>query len=442
MASLSKFFKRFGRTSRRWEDEGESENFEISPRAPVAAKRESALPQFRGMASELSPRSRDKGVSQVRMRLRTAFTPSQPVSDVRKFAGRTEVLKTLIRSIEDQQLHVVLYGERGIGKTSLLHVLAELSRKARYIVRYTSCGEGTDFSEIFRTIAGDIPLLYHADYDPTSEAIERGGVLADLLPPGPLTVSQISEMFAKVSNTRVIIILDEFDRSDSEVFRRLIAELVKNLSDRAIRVQLVIAGVASNLTELIAHIPSIRRNIIGLPVPPMNEEEVRELVMIGEAVSGLSFEDAAMERIISVSNGSPYLASLLSQHAGLVSTERNAVEVSHADVDLAVDRTLYEIELRMSPHTLHFIAQLERQNRGALLQILAQAAISHGGRIDGEAIALSTSGKGGAAQIADLANLIEPIPDDPGDAYRFREEGAALFLWMQRAAATLKAEAA
>ena len=157
MASLSGFFKIFGRTSRHWETEGESENFAVSPRAPVADKRENALPQFRGMASELSPRSRDKGVSQVRMRLRTAFTPSQPVSDVRKFAGRTEVLKTLIRSIEDQQLHVVLYGERGIGKTSLLHVLAELSRKARYFVRYTSCGEGSDFSEIFRTIAGDIP---------------------------------------------------------------------------------------------------------------------------------------------------------------------------------------------------------------------------------------------------------------------------------------------
>ena len=65
---------------------------------------------------------------------RTAFTPSQPVVERRLFAGRTGTLTTLIRAIEDERLHVIVYGERGIGKTSLMHVLAEAARDARYLV--------------------------------------------------------------------------------------------------------------------------------------------------------------------------------------------------------------------------------------------------------------------------------------------------------------------
>ncbi|MEO8723323.1 MAG: AAA family ATPase [Sphingobium sp.] len=387
----------------------------------------------------MTRRPSNKGSDSIRLRLREAFTPSQPVSDTRKFAGRKELLRTLIRSIEDQQLHVVLYGDRGIGKTSLLHVLEELSRKARYIVRYTSCGEGSDFSDVFRAIASDIPLLFHADYDPTADAIEQGGTLSKLLPTGMLSVSQVSEMFSKVSGTRILIILDEFDRTDFEKFRRPVAELIKNLSDRSIRVQLVIAGVASNLTELIAHIPSIRRNIIGLPLPIMEKNEVRELIKIGEAVSGLKFAAEALEDITMVASGSPYLASLLGQHAGLIAAERGATEVAAQDVSLAVDRTLYEVKLRVSPQSLFFIESLTALHADEHMGELAHAALVHSGRIAQEdvAAAFKTAAPAGSEARRAIEHLIEPIPNDPTGAYHFMEEGAGLYLWMSLAAERL-----
>ena len=66
-----------------------------------------------------------------------------------------------------------------------------------------------------------------------------------------------SDFLAKVVGTRVVVVLDEFDRSGAKEFRQNVAELIKNLSDRLVRVQVVIAGVAANLTELLEHIPSI-----------------------------------------------------------------------------------------------------------------------------------------------------------------------------------------
>lgn len=104
-----------------------------------------------------------------------AFTPSQPVSSVEQFAGRSALLDRVIRAIEDQQLHVVVYGDRGIGKTSLMRVVAELAKGARYIVHYTSCGEQSEFSETFRSVASQIRLLYDGSVDPGDENVERGG---------------------------------------------------------------------------------------------------------------------------------------------------------------------------------------------------------------------------------------------------------------------------
>lgn len=445
MSWLSTLFRPFGKSRPRrkaYAVEATPE-FELSPRSSGSALRDAGFPHFSGSASDLSRRPQAKGADSIRMRLREAFTPSQPISDTRKFAGRKDLLRTLIRSIEDQQLHVVLYGDRGIGKTSLLHVLEELSRKARYIVRYTSCGEGSDFSEVFRAIAADIPLLFHADYDPTADAIEQGGTLSKLLPTGTLSVSQVSEMFSKVSGTRVLIILDEFDRTDFEKFRRPVAELIKNLSDRSIRVQLVIAGVASNLTELIAHIPSIRRNIIGLPLPIMEKNEVRELIKIGEAVSGLKFTNEALENITMVASGSPYLASLLGQHAGLIAAERGAVEVAADDVSSAVDRTLYEVKLRVSPQSLFFIESLNASGCAEAMGDLARAALVHSGRIaqeDVEATFKAVAPKGSESRTT-IEHLIKPISDDPTGAYHFLEEGAGLYLWMSLAAERLNVEA-
>ena len=115
--------------------------------------------------------------------------------------------------------------------------------------------------EVFRTIAAHIPMLFHSAVGPTSPDVEKGKTLADILPKSTISPRIASDILAKIVGTRVVVVLDEFDRSSSEEFRQNVAELIKNLSDRLVRVQLVIAGVAGNLTELLEHIPSIQRNV-------------------------------------------------------------------------------------------------------------------------------------------------------------------------------------
>lgn len=414
---------------------------DVAPRLSIGRNRDrqdDKLPKFQGTAGDqIRSTGKRTALDRVRFHMRNAFTPSQPVLSHRMFAGRTEVLKTLIRSIEDQRLHVVLYGDRGIGKTSLLHILAQLAKDARYIVRYASCGEETHFSDLMRSIARDIPLLYHADYAPTSSEIESGRSLGDLLPEGTLTVPQISDLFSKVSNTRVLVILDEFDRAHSPAFRRSIAELIKNLSDRSSRLQLVIAGVGANLTELIEHIPSIRRNILGYQVPNMSNTEIEELIHNGEKICGLTFDREAIAFISAVAYGSPYIASLLSQHAGLAAVDREASMVEKRDVADAINHSVDEIRHRVSSLSLFQTARAKADGHGTNLGLLARLALHYGGRLmpqqADEVIRKPGQGLAYMQKMQADYGLLEPLENDPAGAYHFKEEGVPVYLWIELA---------
>jgi Cdc6-like AAA superfamily ATPase len=434
---MSWFSKMFGKSSL-----SEPDDVSVDMLASLDVKMSGAakgdnLPHFQGDASDLVRPGEPGKFVRIRARLRTAFTPSRPIQNPAMLAGRREVLETLIRSIEDQQFHVVVYGERGIGKTSLLHILAQLAADAHYLVRYASCSEDASVSEFFRSIFADIPLLYHKDYLPTSEQVEEGFSFADLLPESTLGVPVISDAFSKLNGTRLLVILDEFDRANQHDFRRGIAELVKNLSDRSIGVQLLIAGVASNLTELIEYIPSIRRNIRGLEVPNMSDEEVADMIQRAEGASGLAYTPEALKLICEAAFGLPYLASLLGQHAGLAALDRGAADVEWGDVCKAIDIAAAEMKHRISAKAIYQMNKVRSVGDRVAVLTAACAALRHGGRLVPEYMAEGVHGTEKLVRFRQAYGLIEPVNGDPVGAYVFEEEGSPVLLWMQFCQMTL-----
>jgi Cdc6-like AAA superfamily ATPase len=397
----------------------------------------SAFPRFQSTAGDqLDTKTADR-FAVVRAKLRNAYTPSQPITNQKMFAGRRDILNTLIRGIEDQRLHTVIYGERGIGKTSLLQVLAASAREARYLVVYVTCGARSDFDETFRAIASKIPLMYHSSYGPTSTEGERGDSLANILSPEPITVSAASEALAHIEGTRVLVILDEYDRAVSEDFRRGVAELLKSLSDQAVRVQILVAGVAANLTELVANVPSVQRNVFALRLPKMSASEVRDIVKNGETLCDLHFEDAAVHAIISRSMGFPYLASLISHRAALVALDAGRLEVLAEDILTATEEAVDEFRGRISRRSQMQITDLVAAGNLRILGALAGAAQSTGGWFTVEDISALfadtddiSGARAGAEWLAQQHLLIEAGDDGFGPAYRFIEPTVPVYLWL------------
>jgi Cdc6-like AAA superfamily ATPase len=396
------------------------------------------LPRFKATAGDQVDRQRSDRFTAMRLKLRSAFTPSQPVVDRRMFAGRSGVLGAMIGSLEDQRLHLVIYGSRGIGKTSLLHMLSSAAKDARYIVHYSSCGAASNFQETFRAAAAEIPLLFHNGYGPTAEEAESGANFADLLPKQGFSPRQFGELCGRMTGTRMIIVLDEFDRSESMEFRREIAELIKILSDRSVRVQLIIAGVAGDIAELVEHIPSIRRNILAVRIPLLTKDEAKELVKTGERASGLVFDPAAVDFIVQIASGWPYIASLICHHSGLAAIGASRSTVLPGDVSDALSGAMLELAGRIPKAAQAQAESLKEKGMTKVLTLLAGASLHAGGDFDLsdiDAVAgKSADGAGAKRLVAQLANdrmLIERL--DNSDLYGFIDDGLPTYLWFQGA---------
>ena len=237
--------------------------------------------------------------------------------------------------------------------------------------------ERSPTSRIFSApVLRDIPQLYLRDIDPTAIG-EHQGSLADRLTEG-FDARQLGELLAQVTGTRVIIILDEYDRAESDQFRQSVAELIKNLSDRAARVQLVLAGVASNLQQLIGYIPSIRRNIIGLPMPRLSNDEVRALIAIGEKSAGVDFDGDAISAIEALSNGSPYLVRLVSHHASMIALDAERFRIELTDVWAALDKVVEEAAGRIDPRLIAAVEPYLDPAHRAITHAAARAASTAG----------------------------------------------------------------
>ena len=310
-------------------------------------KSRSDFPRFQTTAADHVERDANAPRSRERVKLRNTFTPTQPVADPQMFAGRRDILENLISALEDQKSHVILFGDRGAGKTSLLRMLSRVAKDAKYIVVYYSCGATSDFTETFRSVAADIPLLYHSAISPIHSNANSGKSLLDLLGNEKLTPRLVGDAAAKIVGTRVMVVLDEFDRTESPDFRRDVAELIKTLSDVSARLHLVIGGVASDLTDLMEHIPSIRRNIAAVKIGPMPNEEVRGLIENGGRLSGVKFEPSAIELVVSAARGSPYLTTLLAHVGGLLALDSGRLNVTLGDVVQALDDVIDDFRSRI-----------------------------------------------------------------------------------------------
>ena len=404
------------------------------------------LPRFMASASDDVETDVANETSRRRLALRDALGASQPVIARESFAGRRDAMAALINAVEEQRVHVVIYGERGIGKTSLAHVFAETAREARYLVIYGSCGTAANFSDMFRSVCARVPRIYHNSVLPNSAEAEKGDTFEVMLPEGPYGARELADVLAGVVGTRVLVILDEYDRVVDVNFRREVAELIKNLSDRAARVQLVITGVALNLDELIGYAPSIRRNITGLPMRPMNGTEVKELLRQGERAADIRYDKAALAMITQMAGGSPYLVRLLGHQAGLIAINEDRAVVGDADARKAVEQVIAEWQASLPRRVQANLARDEARVHWSLLVAAARAGSSADGWFTVDDVYAEMGGSHSPLGIErDLKLFVNTVDllerrEGPGDPhFRFGYPGVASLLMMSAAMARLAA---
>src|SRR5579871_3795799 len=75
------------------------------------------------------------------------FTPGAPINEKDLFAGRSEQVEKIIDAVSQRGCHAILYGERGVGKTSLSNMIsAFLANRLSFVISRTNCDISDSYS--------------------------------------------------------------------------------------------------------------------------------------------------------------------------------------------------------------------------------------------------------------------------------------------------------
>jgi Cdc6-like AAA superfamily ATPase len=275
--------------------------------------------------------------------LREAFTPTRPKQQGSLFSGRYRQLQRIIAGIEEERAHIVLYGERGSGKTSLANVVAAKAEEAGYYVLRLACSSELSFDDVFREFLRRIPATFLADG--LGGAVRAGmHSFEELLPPGEVGIPDLIRAFEKLHDKHAILMIDEYDRVTNEDTKNKLAELIKNMSDASAPVTLLLIGVAEQVDELLGKHPSLRRTLVTVPLPLMTPREIDGIIAAGEEKAGLRFDPEVRSLVVDFAQGLPYHAQLLCLFAARNAVRRNSRRVEKQDLRYAVQRAVEEAE--------------------------------------------------------------------------------------------------
>lgn len=289
---------------------------------------------------EAIERAHEEPARDLRMLVGEVFSPSAPVSRRDLFAGRAQQMEDLVDTIYERGQHAVIYGERGVGKTSLASVMTIVydGHETQLGIRI-NCDSSDTYSHIwqkvFEQVSYDIQSLPIELPEHLVQSLEELRAKEDLL---PNDVRRGLTELAAVKES--VIFVDEFDTLKSLEASRLFADTIKMLSDQLVPATIVLIGVADDLDELIEEHASVRRALVQIHMPRMSSDELGEIVNQGLELMNMKCEPSALDRITHLSQGFPHYTHLLAQAAARSAIDADRTLIELADVQKAIDRVV------------------------------------------------------------------------------------------------------
>ncbi len=246
--------------------------------------------------------------------INTIFSPSAPIENADLFVGRELQIMQISEAIEQRGLHAVMFGSRGVGKTSLANILGDLLDNV-FISKIT-CNRNDTFNTIWEKAFRKVKYVEKertVGFKPT----EREHVVQLMLPENiQIDPMHIEEAF-KDMNDHFLFIFDEFDSITSADTQIKMADTMKALSDNVPNVTLLIIGIAESVSQLIGDHPSLERCIKQIQMPIMSDEEAEKIIESIGVVS-LEIDETVVNKIVAYASGFPHYVHLLCRYAASI----------------------------------------------------------------------------------------------------------------------------
>ncbi len=266
------------------------------------------------------------------------------------FVGRADISADIEQFVQDRSCPpLFLYGQRRMGKTSLLNNLGRLLPGAILPMFVDLQGPAS-------WAADHAGLLYGIAKGMSASAEKQQGVTLPVLSRESLTVdpfirfdewlNEVEEALDTQGLDMALLALDEFEALDDALRKDRFSEqavlgMLRHLIQHRPRFKVLVAG--SHTLEEFQHWASYLINARLIHLSYLNETETRQLIERPVEDFALRYEPEASQRVLDLTRGHPFLVQLLCSEIIALKNEGSLTErrlASPADVEAAIEKAL------------------------------------------------------------------------------------------------------
>lgn len=256
-------------------------------------------------------------------RLNDVLTLSVPIRTPEKLFGRERQLETIQLALKSPGRHVFIYGDRGVGKTSLAHTAANLVQSSDNAPLMVSCDPDATLESVVAAICfqaqGNTP---RSRYKTTSSIglalpLVKAETRLEERDPYVVAVTNMSTAVAalktlgQVYSQSTVVVVDEFDLIRDPQERARFGLLIKQLSDGDVAVRFIFTGIGQSISDLIGGHLSSQRQIEQIDLERLHWSGRQRIVQTAFDYFNLSIPANIADRICALSDGFPYYVHLM-----------------------------------------------------------------------------------------------------------------------------------
>jgi len=254
--------------------------------------------------------------------LHDQLSPSGPVQSIEHLYGRELQLREIDKALSSTGRHVFVYGDRGVGKTSLAQSAAYAHQSSENDPILVGCNRSTTFFDIVETVARRVQ-----NTDPTvkqtstkSRGLKALGVQIgtetkferiEILKPTRFNEAvELLGKFVPRHSAKALVVVDEFDLL-AEPEKGMFADLIKQIGDQKIPVQFVFCGIGESLDELLGAHGSSYRYVEGIEVERLRFDARLDIIQKSSFALGVEVPEPQRFRVAAISDGFPHYVHLI-----------------------------------------------------------------------------------------------------------------------------------
>lgn len=252
--------------------------------------------------------------------------PSRPVRSIEHLFGREDYLQQIERALFQPGRNVFIFGDRGVGKSSLGATAAYQYQSPDAEPIFVSGSANDTFQSIIANIANqglnrsrlhdertntNLGLDWRGIQFGLGREISTKNIISELNTVGD--AADLLRQVARLHSEKPIVVIDEFDAIKEADERNNFAALMKQLGDQSINLKFIFTGIGKSLDELLGAHGSAYRQLETIELPRLSWEGRWEIVEQAASAFNMTIDHNVNVRISMVSDGFPYYVQLLTE---------------------------------------------------------------------------------------------------------------------------------